>query len=389
MLLLLVGCPTSPAPTPEFGICTKINPIVLTGFDALPAVQSAQIKTGPYIGGYTVEKNDSRLSWYFASIALIGFVDRIPDDVKNYMNLYLRSTSADFSIKDIFFDVGADGVNFNSPQYEANGVGQFSDSDDSYAATILSLAARYYEVTCDKSWFYSMVPGKEYTVLDALKNIATNNLIKSQWPNGLIHVFQNAPVYYIAYTEDNAEAYRGLVDFAVLLRSFGEGSATTYQSAADKVAAAMQNILFVNNLASGAIALNKPGYAYVWGNNISFSAPAEPLNNPVKFYPDAVTQIFPEAYCMNMPQYQHDAGWNFLDSMFPLYTTNAYENDPWVLIGLAAANAGKNDLAQKMQAKAENSFASGIPVPINNWSFHRRIALKLQTGKTGCNVYGR
>lgn len=358
--------------------CTPINPIALTGFDALPAVQSAQIKSGPYTGGYLVERYDSRLNWYFASIALLGFVDRIPNDVKNYMNLYLRSTSPDFSIKDIFFAIGANGVDLNSPHYEANGVGQFSDSDDSYAATILSLAARYYEVTCDKAYFNSLVPGKNYTVLQALKNIATNNLVNSMWPNGLIHVFQSAPVYYIAYTEDNVEAYRGLVDFADMLRAFGDGSAGTYQATADKVQTAMQNILFVNNLFSGTVALNKPGYAYFWGNGLSFSAPAEPLNSPVKFYPDAVTQIFPQAYRMNMPQYQYDAGWSFLDSMFPLYTTNAYENDPWVLIGLAAAFAGKNDLAMRMQAKAENSYRNGIPVPINNWSFHRRISLKLQ-----------
>ncbi len=373
----------APAPAaPQPAICTPINPISLSGFDALPAVQSAQIKSGPFTGGYTVEKNDSRLNWYFANIALLGFVDRIPNDVKNYMNLYLRSTNPNFSIKDIFFKIEATGVNFSAPQYEANGVGQFSDSDDSYAATILSLAARYYQVTCDRAYFDSIVPGKDYTVLQALKNIATNNLVNSLWPNGLIHVFQSAPVYYIAYTEDNVEAYRGLVDFADMLRAFGDGSAGTYQTTADKVQVAMQNILFMNNLYSGAVALNKPGYAYFWGNGLSFTAPAEPLGSPVKFYPDAVTQIFPQAYRMNMPQSQYDAGWSFLDSTFPLYTTNAYENDPWVLIGLAAALAGKNDLAIKMQTKAENSYRTGIPVPINNWSFHRRISLKLQTGQT-------
>ena len=256
-------------------------------------MQTAKINTGPFVGGYTVAKNDARLNWYFANIALLGFVDRIPADVKNYLNLYLQNTSPNFSIKDIFFTIGAKGVDFNSPKFEATGAGQFSDSDDSYAATFLSLAARYYEVTCDKAYFNSLVPGKNHTVLQALKNIATNNLVKSQWPNGLIHVFQSAPAYYIAFTQDNVEAYR-----------------------------------------------------------------------------------------MDMPQSQYTAGWALLDSMFPLYTTNAYDSDPWVLIGLAAALAGKNDLAKKMQAKAEASFQNGIVVPINNWSFHRRIALKLQTGKT-------
>jgi hypothetical protein len=238
-------------------------------------------------------------------------------------------------------------------------------------------------VTCDSAWLNSVIPNKNITVLSALKSIATNNLVNSQWPNGLIHVFQSASAYYIAYTEDNSEAYRGLADFAALLRSIGDSSASTYANAASKVATAIQNIMYSSDLLSGSKSTNLAGFYYYWGDASSFSGPAEPLDSPLAFYPDGASQIFPQAYRLGLAQSSYAAGWTFLNSEFPNYTTaRQYDSDPWTIIGLAAAIGGNSSVAQEMQTKTVNVYNSGTAVPINDWSFYRRISLILQKGIT-------
>lgn len=371
----------TPTPVPVTGVsCAPIAPIAVSGYDALPALQSAKITSGSFVGGYTVAKNDARLIWYFSNIGLLGFVDRIPADVKTYMNLYLANLNPDFSINDIYFNISNGAVNYSSSYSHQTVPGLYADSNDSYAATFLSLALRYYQVTCDNTWLTSIVPRTGLTVLATLKKIADNNLVKSQWPNGLIHVFQSASAYYIAYTEDNAESYRGLADLAILLTSLNDSTAATYQQSASLIATGMQNILFMNNLYSGTKALNQAGFAYYWGDATSFSAPAEPLNSPMVFYPDGATQIFAQAYRMGLPQTSYDAGWKFLNTNFPSYTTSAYDTDPWTVIGWAAALQGNTALAQQMQTKTVNTYTAGTAVPINNWGFYRRISLLLQLG---------
>ncbi|MES2308181.1 MAG: hypothetical protein V4507_04915 [Verrucomicrobiota bacterium] len=365
-----------------------IPPIKLTGYDPLPAFQKTRITAGRFAGAYTVAEDDARLNWYFANLGLLGFVDVIPTQVKTYMNLYLANLNANFSINDVYFNIVSGRVDFNSFYYPVEYTNpdtkekQYSDSDDSYAATFLSLCARYYAVTGDKAWFNSVIPGKGITVLEALKKIANNNLIASQWPNGLTHVFQSASVYPIAYTEDNAEAYRGLTDFAVLVNNLGDPTlGASYTKIANKIAYGIQTYMYVNNLKSGSTLLNMSGFYNTWENKGNFNSVGDPLESPLTFYPDGVTQIFTEAYRVGIPSVFYNSGWNVLNKYFPNYTTYAYDEDPWLLIGLAAAYHGNSSLAQAMQAKTLNGYAAGKVIPINNWGFYRRISIYLQTGK--------
>ncbi|MBC7429909.1 MAG: hypothetical protein H7336_14945 [Bacteriovorax sp.] len=83
---------------------------------------------------------------------------------------------------------------------------------------------------------------------------------------------------------------------------------------------------------------------------------------------------------MDLPVSQYDAGWNFLNTYFPKYKTYEYDSDPWTLIGLAAAQNGNRVLAEDMQIKTVSGHNAGKAIPINNWSFYRRISLQLQKG---------
>jgi hypothetical protein len=87
-----------------------------------------------------------------------------------------------------------------------------SDSDDSYAATFLSLASRYVTISGNNSWLQAN--------LQKLKDISYSNLARSMKPSGLTTVFQHSQnTTNASYLMDNCEGYRGLRDFAQLLRS--------------------------------------------------------------------------------------------------------------------------------------------------------------------------
>jgi hypothetical protein len=353
--------------------CTPISPPTLSGFDPLPIVQSAKIPYGNLATGYLVGKDGGVLNWYFANVGLLGFVDRMPTDVKNYMNLYLSRLNASYKIADLYFDDIP--VNYNHYVTHANGSGELSDSDDSYAATFLSLANRYYRVTCDTQWVTAN--------LAKLKAIADYNLVNSQWPNGLVHVYQNANSYYGAYTEDNAEVYKGLMDFASLLNAVNDSSSTKYSTAAGKIATALQNKMYFSSWPTSC--QNPPGFATLWSSG-DFNAMGTCLNIPLAMYPDGITQIFPQVFGVPLPQGQYDAGWNFLNAKFPNFYVAKnglppYPNydDPWTILGYAAALRGNTSIAQQMQTLTTTTYnADPARVHINDWGFYERSRRYLQ-----------
>jgi hypothetical protein len=124
--------------------------------------------------------------------------------------------------------------------------------------------------------------GKNVTVLQALKNIATNNLVNAAFPNGLVHVFQQASQFPIAYDEDNSEDYKGLEDFGNFLNSIGDSSASTYLNAAANIPSGMQQT-YTNNVYNGTTTnhnyLNLPGFLNAWQEDSGFTGPL-PMSNP-------------------------------------------------------------------------------------------------------------
>jgi hypothetical protein len=326
--------------------CTPVSQMASVdqnGFDMLAAFNNTNTgASGPYFGAGDPNWPGG---WYFVNLAYLGYVDLMPDTVKGYIGYYLQNTNSDWSI------------------------GANPDSDDSYAATILSLASAYYRITCDQGFYSTVVTGKGVTVLQALKNVATNNLVNATFSYGLVHVFQNVNQYPVALTEDNSEDYKGLADFGKLLTAIGDGSASTYVNAAAALASGMQQT-HESNLYNGSNYLNEPGFAWGWQT----SGPAW-MDNPIKFYPDGVTQIFPQAYRVPVPSYMYSDGWNFLSQNFD-FENPGVSDDPWTLIGLAATYNGDNTTANAMLSKTRNW--SGVP--IHEWGFYRRIVLYQEYG---------
>lgn len=319
-----------------------------SGFDVLANLDALKITTGPFAGAYQVGAGSNWLNWYFANIGLFAFIKDRPNEVRTYMDLYIKNVNpANHTINDIKF-----AGDLNSP------IQCPADSNDSYASTFLSLASEYMRVTGDVAWFRNNLPH--------LKAIAYANLAVPQKPDGLISVFRQDytppthPTYCasftpsnIAYTEDNTENYRGLVDFANALNALGDADSGYYNQLAASIAAGIQG-------RSNGSALTV--------------ADSENTINP-NFYPGTVTQVFPQLYEVPLSpdtQSRYDNGYAYLNAHAPTWSTQIDPGAgyPWMLLGYVAAKRGDTARAQQQMALLRANSGKAI---INELGFYKRI----------------
>lgn len=322
--------------------------VVLDPWDPLPTFEESRIKSGPYAGGYLVAPA-GYLNWYFANLGLLAFVDRVPGEVKAYLALYIAHLRPDFSIEDVVFSNPYDpGAGTAAPRAQ--------DSDDSYAATFLSLAARYVHVTKDRAWLD--------TNLATLKAMAERNLIASQESNGLVHVFQDRAKYPFAYTQDNCEAFHGLRDFAVLLTEIGDPAASRYRTAADAIASAISKTMFLPT---------DRAFGVIYGTAVA------PLG--VTFYPDAVTQAFPRGHGLPVNAAEDDGAWAFLAKTAPAWWTGTHDKAPFMILGYAAALRGDTTAALAQQAHLRSLVKTDRGAAgIHELGYYQRINEFYRTG---------
>lgn len=307
-------------------------------WDPWPPIAAARLTSGRYAGAFMINPPANAINWYFANVGLLGFAGRFPDFARQHVEVYLANLLPAGNIQDV--------NNVSSTQDLVK-----ADSDDSYAASLLSLAVRYVNVSSDLAWFNAH--------LAQLKRVADNNLIATMMSNGLVHVFQDPNDHPLwGETEDNCEVYKGLRDFATLLYRIGDTDADKYASAANTVASAIGNVLFLNDV---------PAFAVVWNG----------ATNPLEgdYYPRGVTQMFATANGVPVPQYENDDGWNYINAQFPNWFGQIYDtsdvHDPFVVTGYAAALRGQTSNAQGVQGLLRSA---GNTVPLSDFGFYERIS---------------
>ncbi|MFN7043446.1 MAG: hypothetical protein ACK4OH_20110, partial [Acidovorax temperans] len=237
--------------------------------DAVAEIKALRILSGPYAGGYELAPN-GRLNWYFANLGLLPLVPMLSAaDLQTYilpyLNLYLASTDpATSTIADIEFPYGRANTSVVKKV--------LADSDDAYASTFLSLASRYVAASGNWSWWEARKA--------ALKNIAYRNLALTAKPSGLTAVFQapRSQTNASGYLMDNCEGYRGLRDFAAVLRSRSELSEANYYD------------LLATNTADGIARHLFKGSAQ------AFLASDATLVPSTEFYPGTTCQVYPQAF---------------------------------------------------------------------------------------------
>ena len=323
-----------PAPAPAPGV----------GINVVEAIKALRIPSGPYAGAYEIAPN-GLLNWYFTNLGLISIVQYLdsPDldqYIRAYLDLYISKLEANVSIQDVQFPFGR----ANTSAFTLVP----SDSDDSYAATTLTLAVRYLRASQNWTWW-----DKNKT---RLKDMAYRNIAVSVKSNGLTSVFQapRSQTNNAGYLMDNCEAYRGLRDFAGLLKERGDTADAAYYD------------LFATNIASSLSGLFST-------SSSAFRMADLSSQTDKSFYPGTSCQVFPQVFGVTELSPYYDRAWNFFNSNSPGWEKGTLDPYPWAVLGFAAAKRGQTALAQAQLASIEKTFATNRPmITINELGFYQR-----------------
>ena len=330
-----------PAPAP-----VPVAPATTAGIDAVEEIKGLRIPAGPYAGAYEIAPNGLS-NWYFTNLGLISIVQYLDGPsldkyIRVYLDLYLSKLEANLSIQDVHFPFGrANPGNFTLAL-------ALADSDDSYAATTLSLVARYLRASQNWAWWDRNK--------SRLKDMAYRNIAAAVKSNGLTSVFQ-APrnqTNNAGYLMDNCEVYRGLRDFTALLRARGDpADASYYDSIAKNIGTALQGLF---STASNGFRM------------ADLSAQTE-----TSFYPGTTCQVFPQVFAVTECASSYDRAWSFLNTHTPGWEKGLLDPYPFAVLGLAAAKRGQTALARAQLASMEKTFASNrAMMTINELGFYQR-----------------
>jgi hypothetical protein len=321
------------------------KPIRTQPIDAVAKIKALRISTGPLARGYLIAPN-GRLNWYFNNLGLIPIVQYLnaadlDTFIRQYMDLYLSRLQTDYTVQD---------VNFNDASLQ-NITLVPSDSDNSYAATMVSLAARYLKASGNWAW-WDANKAKLKAMVDA-------NIAGLQKANGLCRVFQLSrvsPVADYGYMMNNAEDYRGLRDFASILALRGESTLSNhYNNIATTIAQSMM--------------------IYLWDSGRSgFKTSDQDVHaDNTTFYPGTTCQVFPQAFGVSELSTYFTAAYRFLNRYSPQWPNEIYDPFPWAILGYVAAKRGDTNRAQTQMAATEKKYASQAAlVTINELGFYQR-----------------
>lgn len=330
--------------TPAFAR-RKPHPPPAPPIDALAQIKALRITTGPLTYGYRIAPG-GRLNWYFANLGLSAIVPylsaaELDSHVRTYLDLYLSRLDRNGTIQDVNFnDAGLQDITLVP-----------SDSDNSYAATLLTLVTRYLQASNNWTW---------WTLRKAmLRNLAEANIAALQKTNGLCRVFQSpqsSPVGNLGYLMNNVEDYRGLRDYASVLVQRGEtADGNRYNSIATAIAQGITIVLWDSGR-SGFRVSDQDARA-----------------DTSSFYPGATCQVFPQAFNLSELSVHFSQAYQFLNTWKPQWTSEVYDPFPWAILGYVAAKRGDTARASLQMQATDSRFATAPQyLTINELGFYLR-----------------
>ena len=315
-----------------------------TSINVVQAIQALRIPSGPYLGAYEIAPN-GLMNWYFTNLGLISVVQYLDAPaldkyIRIYLDLYISKLEPNLSIRDVDFPFGR----ANTSSFTL----VMSDSDDSYAATLLSLTARYLRASQNWAWWDKNKA--------RLKDIAYRNIAVSVKANGLTSVFQSprSQTNNAGYLMDNVEVYCGLRDFTSLLKERGDTADAAYYDQ------------FAKNMAAAMATLFSPGSS-------AFRFADLAGQTETSFYPGTTCQVFPQAFGVPELAGYYDRAWGFFNGNTAGWEKGTLDPYPWAVLGLAAAKRGHTALANAQLASIEKTFVADRPkVTINELGFYQR-----------------
>lgn len=319
--------------------------------DAVSAIKALRIQTGPLTGGYTVA-HAGMLNWYFAHLGLLAVVPYLSSSelefyIRPHLELHLARLEPNFTIQDVLFD--------DSTMQSITPV--LSDSDNSYAATLLSLVARYLQASGNWAWWEAHRA--------TLSSVAQANIVGLMKANGLCRVFQLLRISSVSeygFTMNNAEDYRGLRDWASVLSLRGQtAEAEVFAQAAHRIGLAVDSVLW--DADSG-------GYRV---------SDQDRRASPNSFYPGSCCQVFAQAFGIIESSSHHAAAYAWLNTHAPNWPAEVYDPFPWCILGYVAALRGDKVRAQTQLASTEALYQSRPErVTIHELGYYLRTRAVLQ-----------
>ena len=307
----------------------RIFPTAAPAIDVVAQIKALRINDGVLAGAYPIAPA-GKVNWYFANLGLMGIVNKMSvADTDFYIRQYLDCFVRHVDLEGIIFDYGPNGA-------------EMPDSHDSYAATFLSLVWEYEKHSGDTTWATGNMP--------VLKLMAYNCLTTQVKPNMLTSVFRNGVPSGIGYLMDNCEVYRGLRDFAALLRNRVDADAGYYDSFANQIP------LGIRSLFSTAY---KPSDAH--------------QSLETTFYPGTTCQVFPQAFGVAEMGDTFSPAYNYLNANSPGWEKGTYDPFPWAVLGYVAAVRNDAQKARTQLATINTLFQSNRAlVTINELGWYQR-----------------
>lgn len=319
--------------------------------DAAARIKALRITTGPLSDGYRIAPG-GRLNWYFTNLGLIAIVQFLNTQeldlyIRRYLDLYLGRLESNATIQDVLFnDASLQSITLVP-----------SDSDNSYASTLVSLAVRYLQASGNWTWWE--------THQNTLRTVIQANVVTQLKTNNLSRVFQpprTSSISEYGFTMNNCEDYRALRDFSALLRLRGlTAEADTYLEVAHREGQAIQSVLW-DSVRNG------------------YRVSDQDLRADIRsFYPGSCCQVFPQAFGVVESSSHDDAAYGFLNTWSPRWPSQAYDPFPWCILGYVAAKRGDTSRAQTQLAATEALYQTspGL-VTINELGFYQRTRNLLQ-----------
>lgn len=303
----------------------------LTIYDAVIANQvqyilSLQLSSGAIKDN---EVSNSRICGYFANIACRALLKKPNAEntaaVKKYMIWYMSKLNGSTNPVTGRTEVPGSVYDYYAPNETTNGT---YDSVDSYAATFLSLAKEFGDLSpSNKDWLvgYSSQLNLIGSAMEKCIDNASNNIPTTFTQDDNDGLSIDSYVHGAKYTMDNSEVNEGLKSMIWLQTNVLGGAKTAY----------FQNLLSIN---TGAIESQLwRGDMYNWNDNGSLG---QSISKWTNFYADATCQLYPGMFGVIDPLSERA---NLLYTKFNIYYPNwssgtVYSgNYPWTVICFAAA----------------------------------------------------
>jgi hypothetical protein len=275
---------------------------------------------------------------YYSNIAAIGMTKDSANypQVRAWMEWYIHHLSATdvWDLGNSIYDYDVSGT-VETPRNTA-------DSTDSYPATFMTLAWRFYRTGDIAAQSYVT------TILPELDLIG-QQLVKTQQVDGLTWA---KPNYQIKYLMNNCEGYRGMRDLASLFQAVGNNSrASYYTSHADLAYQGLMGMWLGDSFAI---------YRDVVGNLA--------LPSWSTWYPDATSQLFAVLEgvlpASDPKAEQVYAKFNSAWPGWPVLSFNATDPFPWVLVSNAAATMGDSSRVNAYLVTIQDKYVNnGYPWP--------------------------